>query len=337
MPQQAVVVELTNDLDVGRGDLVCRPGNQPHIAQSVEATVCWLTEHSELQPGATYTLANTTQTTPASVHELAYRLDIDTQRRDRVATSLWLNEIGKITLTTQRPLHFDPYQRNRTTGSFILIDDATHDTVAAGMIIRPSAATPAAMPNVVWNSTKVRADQRSHRGMTVWLTGLSGAGKTVVGRELERRLVVAGRPAYLLDGDNLGHSLNADLGFSASDRVANIRRVATIAQLFADAGVVAIVSLISPSRRERNRVRKLHANAGHRFVEVYVDTPLKVCEHRDPKRLYARARAGEIIHFTGINDAYEPPESPDLVVRPADGSPATMAQLILDVIADDPG
>ena len=321
-PPQAVTVRLDDELDVARGDLICRPHNRPHVGQEIDAMVCWLTERSTLAPGARYTLRHTTRSVRAQVRELAYRIDVNTLHRDEAADSLSLNEIGRVRLRTQAPLLFDSYRRNRSTGSFILVDDATNDTVAAGMITEPSVS-------VVWHPAAVGRSDRATRGMTVWLTGLSASGKSTIAAELERRLVVAGRPAYLLDGDNLRHGLNADLGFSPSDRAENVRRVGEVAQLFADAGLVAIVSLISPYRADRDLVRARHAAAGLDFVEVFVDTPVDVCEARDPKGMYARARAGEITGFTGVDDPYEVPVEPALVLRPQDGDPAAMAAKVL--------
>ncbi|HEV7980075.1 adenylyl-sulfate kinase [Amycolatopsis sp.] len=309
---QSVTLRLTDDLDVARGDLVCRPGNRPHAGQELDAMVCWLTERSRLTPGARYVVQHTTRQTPARVRELDYRLDVNTLHRDDSAESLTLNEIGRIKLRTQQPLLFDPYRRNRDTGGFILIDEATHDTVAAGMITGPTL--PAS--NVVWHSAAVARKDRATRGMTIWLTGLSASGKSTLAVEIERRLVAAGRPAYLLDGDNLRHGLTSDLGFSAQDRAENVRRVGEVAKLFADAGVIAIVSLISPYLAGRELARTAHETAGLSFVEVYVDTPLEVCEARDPKGMYAKARAGEITGFTGIDDPYEVPPDPELVLRP---------------------
>ena len=187
-------------------------------------------------------------------------------------------------------------------------------------------------PDVVWHAGSVARADRPSAGATVWFTGLSGSGKSTVAAEVERSLVAAGRPAYLLDGDNLRHGLNADLGFSAGDRTENIRRVGEVARLFADAGVVALVPVISPYAADRDRARSVHEAAGLRFVEVWVDTPLDVCEARDPKGLYAKARAGEITGFTGIDDPYEPPVHPDLRLVPADGDPAAQAALVLRLL-----
>lgn len=194
------------------------------------------------------------------------------------------------------------------------------------------AGSGPAATNVTWHPTAVPREARPSAGATVWLTGLSGSGKSTVAVEVERVLVAAGRPAYLLDGDNIRHGLNGDLGFSAADRAENVRRVGHVARLFADAGLVAVVPLISPYRADREAVRALHAEAGLPFVEVFVDTPIEVCEQRDPKGLYARARAGELRGFTGIDDPYEPPTAPELVLVPGDGDPAAMAAKVIALL-----
>jgi bifunctional enzyme CysN/CysC len=192
---------------------------------------------------------------------------------------------------------------------------------------------PDGATNVTWHPTAVPRDRRPWPGATVWLTGLSGSGKSTVAVEVERQLVADGRGAYLLDGDNIRHGLNADLGFSAADRTENVRRVGHVARLFADAGLVAVVPLISPYRADRGLVRAMHDEAGLSFVEVHVDTPIELCEARDPKGLYAKARAGEITGFTGIDDPYEEPERPELVLRPDDGTPEQMAASVIAVLA----
>ncbi|MGY5307511.1 adenylyl-sulfate kinase [Nocardia gipuzkoensis] len=324
-PPQAVTIQLADELDISRGDLICRPNNRPNAGRDLDAMVCWFAEDTQLTPGATYTIRHTTRTATAEVRSLDYRLDVNTLHRDEHAESLSLNEIGRVQLRTRQPLLFDPYRRNRATGSFILVDDTTNNTVAAGMITGPSLPSS----RVVWHSTAVERDERGTRGLTVWLTGLSGSGKSTVAVELERRLVAAGRPAFLLDGDNLRHGLNSDLGFSPADREENVRRVGEVAKLFADAGVVAVVSLISPYRADRDRVRAAHEAAGIPFLEVFVDTPLAVCETRDPKGMYAKARAGEIRGFTGIDDPYEAPTEAEIVLRPDHGDPASMAATII--------
>jgi bifunctional enzyme CysN/CysC len=325
---QAVTIELDDDIDISRGDLICRPHNRPHVGQDLDAMVCWLTTESALTPGNRYTIQHTTRSTRAVVRQLDYRLDVNTLHRDESADGLGLNEIGRIQLRTQQPLLFDSYRRSRETGSFILIDESTNNTVAAGMITGPVQHES----KVVWHSGSVRRDERATQGMTLWLTGLSGSGKSTVAAELERRLVASGRPAYLLDGDNLRHGLNADLGFSAQDRAENVRRVGEVAKLLADAGVIAIVSLVSPYEADRQRVRAAHEQGSLPFFEIFVDTPLEVCEARDPKGMYAKARAGEIKHFTGIDDPYEAPSAPHLRLRPEDGDAAAQAALVLELV-----
>jgi bifunctional enzyme CysN/CysC len=325
---QAVTIELADDIDISRGDLICRPHNRPHVGQDVDAMICWLTTDATLTAGSRFTVQHTTRSTRAVVRELDYRLDVNTLHRDESASALALNEIGRVRLRTQQPLLFDAYRRSRETGSFILVDEATNNTVAAGMITGPTQHDA----KVVWHSGSVQRGERATQGLTVWLTGLSGSGKSTVAAELERRLVASGRPAYLLDGDNLRHGLNTDLGFSADDRAENVRRVGEVAKLLADAGVVAIVSLVSPYAADRARVRASHSESSLPFVEIFVDTPLAVCEARDPKGMYAKARAGEIKHFTGIDDPYEAPEAPHLRLRPEDGDAAAQATLVLDLI-----
>ncbi|RVW05941.1 adenylyl-sulfate kinase [Rhodococcus spongiicola] len=324
----AVCLQLADDLDVGRGDTLCRPNNRPLVGQEVDAMICWLAEQSSLSEDARYTVLHTTRATKARVVRLDYRLDVNTLHRDESAQSLNLNEIGRIQLRTQQPLLFDPYRRNRVTGSFILVDDTTGNTVAAGMITGPTLKES----KVVWHSAALSRDERATRGATVWLTGLSASGKSTVAVELERRLVAAGVPAYRLDGDNLRHGLNADLGFSAADRAENVRRVGAVAQLLADAGLVAVASLISPYREDRERVRRLHREAGLPFVEVFVDTPIEQCEARDPKGMYTKARAGEITGFTGVDDPYEVPRNAEIVLRPEDGDPVAQAAKIMEYL-----
>jgi bifunctional enzyme CysN/CysC len=338
-PPMAVTVRLADQVDISRGDLLCRPNNAPHVAQEIDATLCWMSDRSALTPGARYVLKHTTRTVRASVVDLQYRLDVNTLHRDEQAGALTLNEIGRVRLRTQQPIFFDEYRRNRITGSFILVDEATSDTVAAGMLREPvqrPTTTPASSPNVVWQprpvSREQRHDQLGHAGATVWLTGLSGSGKTAIAGELERLLIEAGRPAFLLDAELLRFGLNADLGFTAAGRSENVRRCGEVARLFAEAGTVAIVAVISPYAADRERARQLHEAAGLGFLEVFVDVPLEDCERRDAKGLYARARSGEIVGFTGVDDPYEAPASPELVLRPGDGSPAEQARRLLALL-----
>ncbi|PTR37456.1 adenylylsulfate kinase /sulfate adenylyltransferase subunit 1 [Rhodococcus sp. OK611] len=324
----AVTISLADNLDVSRGDVLCRPNNRPQVGQEIDAMVCWLTEQSSLSENTRYTLLHTTKSTKAQVVRLDYRLDVNTLHRDEVAQSLSLNEIGRIQLKTQQPLLFDPYRRSRVTGSFILVDESSGNTVAAGMILGPTLKES----KVVWHAASVSRAERATKGATVWLTGLSASGKSTVAVELERRLVASGVPAYRLDGDNLRHGLNSDLGFGAADRAENVRRVGEVAQLLADAGMVAVASLISPYREDRDRVRAQHLAAGLPFIEVFIDTPIEQCEARDPKGMYAKARAGEITGFTGVDDPYEAPTDAELVLRPEDGDPVAQAATIMEYL-----
>jgi bifunctional enzyme CysN/CysC len=326
---QAVTLRLEDDIDISRGDMICRPHNRPLVSQDLDAMVCWFSERTSLREGDRFTVRHTSRSVLGSVELVDYRLDVNTLHRDESAHALSLNEIGRVRIRTQSPLMFDPYRRNRFTGSFVLVDPNSFFTVAAGMVLGAEQASLGS--NVVWHENAVTREMRPP-GVTVWLTGLSGSGKSTVAVEVERRLVEAGRAAYLLDGDNLRHGLNSDLGFGIEARAENVRRVGEVAKLFTDAGTISVVSLVSPYRADRDRVRASHESAGLRFIEVFVDTPIEVCEARDPKGLYAKARAGEITGFTGIDDPYEPPESPDLVLRPGHGSPAAMADWILSKI-----
>lgn len=324
----AVSVSLADDIDIARGDMLCRPNNRPHVGRDIDAMLCWFTEKSALRSGGRYVIRQSTRETQVVVEELDYRLDVNTLHRDLDATELTINDIGRVRLRTRVPLLFDPYARNRETGGFILVDESSGDTVAAGMITAPARDDA----TVVWHSGAVRRSDRPTTGCTVWLTGLSGSGKSSVAVELERMLVASGVPAYRLDGDNLRHGLNSDLGFTADDRAENVRRVGEVARLFADAGAVAIASLISPYRADRDAIRDRHVDDGIAFAEIFVDTPLEVCEQRDPKGMYARARAGEITGFTGIDNPYEAPKRPDLRLRPEDGDSAELARRIFDYL-----
>lgn len=324
-PPMAVSVSLTDEIDITRGEMIARPNNRPWVGREIDAMVCWFSETTTLTDGNRYVVASTTTQTRGMITAVDYRLDVNTLHRDEHADTLSLNEIGRVTLHTQQPLMFDAYRRNRETGSFVLVDEATNQTVGAGMITGPVAHGS----TIVWHGSKVSRDQRPYTGATIWLTGLSGSGKSSIAVELERRLVAAGRPAYLMDGDNLRHGLNSDLGFGDADRRENIRRTGEVASLFADSGAIAIVSLISPFAAERRRARDIHDAAGLTFHEVFVDTPLEECERRDPKGLYARARRGEVANFTGIDSPYERPEHADLVVTPADGAPGDVADAII--------
>jgi bifunctional enzyme CysN/CysC len=334
-PPLSVAVELTDDIDVSRGNLICRPRNHPTVSRDVDAIVCWMAEESS-RPHGRYLVKHTAHTTRGVISEIIHRIDVDTLHRDESAESLELNEIGRVRLRTGTPLVFDPYDRNRRTGAFILIDEATNATVAAGMILgvadTPSATGEGAnqqSTNVVWQPSRMSREQRwaalGRVGATLWVTGLPAAGKSTIGDALEERLITSGIAAMRLDGDNLRHGLNGNLGFDPADRAENIRRAAHAAKLLAEAGTVAIVTVVSPYAASREVAREIHENDGVTFIEVFVDTPLDECERRDPKGLYAKARAGEIVGMTGVDDAYEVPQNAEVTLRPSDAPMAVDA------------
>jgi bifunctional enzyme CysN/CysC len=331
-PPLSVTVQLADDVDISRGDVICRPRNQPTVSRDIDAIVCWMST-SPLRARGRYLVKHTTRTVRAVVAELVHRIDVDTLHHDESATDLGLNDIGRLRLHTSFPLVFDTYQRNRATGAFILIDEGTNDTVAAGMIIGSSAPVGTVgagirerSDNVTWEPGRLDRDTRwralGHKGATVWITGLPASGKSTVGGALEERLVRQRVPAFRLDGDNLRHGLNGNLGFDPAGRAENVRRTAHAARLLAEAGTVAVVCLVSPYAVDRELARLVHEDEGIEFIEVFVDTPLDECERRDPKGLYARARAGELHGMTGIDDVYEPPAHPEVRLLPGDTSVA---------------
>ncbi|RME74144.1 MAG: adenylyl-sulfate kinase [Chloroflexi bacterium] len=325
----SVVLTLEDEIDISRGDMIVRVRNLPQKSQQIDATLCWMSE-TPMNPQGTYWLQHTTRLVKTFVSEVNYRIDVDTMHREP-ADTLSLNEIGRVQFTTTQPLFYDRYQLNRATGSFILIDPATNNTVAAGMIrgksrrlddlveARPTTVTVATPrpADVVWQAGAVsraaREKLNGHKAAVLWFTGLSGSGKSTVARKVEERLFERGCRTMYLDGDNLRHGLNADLGFSEADRQENIRRAAEVARLGFEHGNIVLCSFISPYRRDRAFARSLIAD--DRFIEVYVKCDLEVCKRRDPKGLYARAIRGEIQNFTGISAPYEEPQSPELVVE----------------------
>jgi bifunctional enzyme CysN/CysC len=321
----AVTLTFAEEVDVSRGDLITLPGSVPSIADQIAAKLIWCDDEPML-PGRAYTLKCGSQTTTATVSSLKHKLNVD--NLDHVAgKTLELNEVGSCNISTAKALVFDAYSENVDTGSFILIDRFTNATVAAGMIeFGLRRAT-----NIQWQELFIdkaaRASLKEQRPCVLWFTGLSGAGKSTIANTLEKRLHAMGRHTYMLDGDNIRHGLNKDLGFTDADRVENIRRVAEAARLFVDAGLIVIVSFISPFRSERRMARDLF-QAGE-FIEVYIDTPLEVCEERDPKGLYRKARAGLIRNFTGIDSLYEPPENAELKLDTSKTTPEALAEAVL--------
>ncbi len=302
---QSVLLSLCDDLDLCRGDMLADPHDMPAVSHRVLANLIWMSQ-SPLRTGAPYLIRHTTQTLCGSVLRILHKLDIHSLQPVET-TTLRLNEIGKVEMETHKPMFCEPYTANRAMGNFIVVDPADNSTVAGGMILDvcPSAAEPA--PGPVSTHSGRPADQRL-KGLTVWFTGLSGAGKTTICNAVHTELLARGIRAEMLDGDAVRKHLNSDLGFSRKDRDENIRRIGFVAQLLTRNGVVVLVSAISPYRAVREEVRNTILN----FLEVHVNAPLDVCEGRDPKGLYKKARAGEISGFTGIDDPYEAPLAPDL-------------------------
>ena len=304
----SITLTLTHEVALGRGDVLVAADDAPEVADQFEARLLWMSELA-LLPGRSYWLKLHTQEVSASVTDIKYREDIDSGKH-LAAKSLGLNEIALVNLSLAQPVVFEPYAQNRTLGGFVLIDKLSFETVAAGMIsfaLRRAA-------NIHWQALTVdrvaRAASLQQTPRCIWFTGLSGSGKSTIANLLEKRLHAQGRHTYILDGDNLRHGLNRDLGFTDADRVENIRRVAEVARLMVDAGLLVLVSFISPFRAEREMARSLFAPG--EFVEVFVDASLAECERRDPKGLYAKARRGELKNFTGIDSPYEPPLAPDV-------------------------
>ncbi len=305
---QAVTLVLEDEIEVSRGNMLVGTESRPEVADRFSANIVWFGEDA-LHPGRSYLLRTETDQTPVTINEIVYRTDVDSFTR-KDASRLDLNEIGLCHLQTVDQIAFDPYADNRVTGAFVLIDRLTNATVGAGMI--DSALRQAT--NVHLQSfdldKQTRAAQKFQKPAVLWFTGLSGSGKSTIANRLEQRLHALGKHTYLLDGDNVRHGLNSDLGFSEEDRAENIRRVGEVARLMTDAGLVVLVSFISPFRAERDRIRSRLPEG--EFVEIFVDTPIEECIARDPKGLYAQALRGEIKAFTGIDSPYEPPVSPEL-------------------------
>jgi len=320
----SITVTLEDEIDLSRGDLLVHPRNLPSVQSSFEAMLVWMTD-VPMEIDRTYLIKHTSQTVKAAVKRVDYRVDVNTLSRVP-STGLGLNEIGRVAFQTNQKLFLDPYKNNRQTGSFIVVDPIGNGTVAAGMIIDRMPESQLRAPaeglsaprseNIRAEVSPVSAGARERllgqRAVTIWMTGLSGSGKSSIAQELERRLHDQGRHVYVLDGDNLRFGLNRDLTFSRGDRSENIRRAAEVARLFNDAGTVVLVPIISPFREDRDRARAIVG--ADRFVEVYLSTPLAVCEARDVKGLYRKARAGEIAEFTGISSPYEVPAHPAIAL-----------------------
>jgi len=325
---EAVTIVLADEIDVSRGDVLAAPDARPELSDQFAAHLLWMSE-DELLPGRQYLLKIGTTTVPANVSTLKHKVDVNTLDH-LAAPTLLLNEVGYANISASQAIAFDSYRDNRDTGGFILIDRFTNATVAAGMIdFGLRRAT-----NVHWQALdidkNVRGEAKGQRPAVLWFTGLSGSGKSTIANLVERTLFAQGRHTYLLDGDNVRHGLNRDLGFTDADRVENIRRVGETAKLFVDAGLIVLVSFISPFRSERRMAREL-LQAGE-FVEVFVDTPIEICMQRDPKGLYQKAMAGQIKNFTGIDSPYEVPEAADIILKTEGAEPAALANQVVDYL-----
>ena len=325
----AIMLTLESEVDVSRGDVLVAAEAPAEVADQFVARLLWMHEHA-MTPGRQYLMKLACKEVTATVTEIKYREDVNTGAH-LAAKTLGLNEMAVVNVSVSAPLVFEPYGVNRVLGSFILVDKLSFETVGAGMIdfaLRRAS-------NIHWQALELnqetRAAQKHQSPRCIWFTGLSGSGKSTLANLLEKRLHAEGRHTYLLDGDNVRHGLNRDLGFTEADRVENIRRVAEVAKLMVDAGLIVLVSLISPFRSERRMARELFADG--EFVEVFVDTSIEECEKRDVKGLYAKARRGMLKNFTGIDSPYEAPEVPEVRLRTADTPPEACVDQILKALA----
>jgi bifunctional enzyme CysN/CysC len=323
--EQAVTVTLTDEIDVSRGDVLAAADSPPQVADQFEADVVWMAQEP-LHPGKHYLIKLGPRTVGGTIAKPKHRVDVNTLQQ-LAAKTLELNEIGVCTITLDRPVAFDPYRENRDTGGFIIIDRLTNNTVGAGLLhfaLRRSQ-------NVHWQALEIdkqaRAQLNSHRPAVVWFTGLSGAGKSAIANLVEKKLYAQGIRTFLLDGDNVRHGLNKDLGFTETDRIENIRRIGEVSRLMVGAGLIVLTSFISPFQEERAMVRAMVED--DEFCEVFVDTPLQIAEQRDVKGLYKKARAGQLKNFTGIDSPYEPPENPELHIDTTTTNPEQAADQVI--------
>ncbi len=322
---QSITITLRDEIDVSRGDLLCSAESPASVADQFEATVVWMSE-DEMLPGRPYLLKIGAKTVGATIAPPKYKVNVNSLEH-LAAKTLQLNEIGVCNLNLDQAIAFDAYRDNRDTGAFILIDRFSNETIGAGLLhfaLRRSQ-------NIHWQAIEINKQAHAllmgHKPCVVWFTGLSGAGKSTIGNLVEKKLHALGRHTYLLDGDNVRHGLNKDLGFTEADRVENIRRVGEVARLMIDAGLIVLVSFISPFREERRMARSLVQQG--EFCEVFVDTPIGVAEQRDPKGLYKKARRGDLPNFTGIDSPYEPPEHPEVRVDTTILAPEDAAEMIV--------
>ncbi len=326
---QSVTLCFADEIDCSRGDVIAATDSPPEVADQFEATLVWM-DDAPMHVGRGYWLKLGTQTVSATVQQPKYAINVNSPGEHLAAKTLELNAIGVAELATDRPIVFERYADNRSLGGFILIDKLTNRTVAAGMLHFSLRRAQ----NVHWQPVDVtreeHANLKNQKPRVLWFTGLSGSGKSTIANEVEKRLNLINRHTFLLDGDNVRHGLNRDLGFTEADRIENIRRVGEVARLMTDAGLIVLTAFISPFRAEREMVRKMIPDG--EFIEIFVDTPLEVAEARDVKGLYKKARSGQLKNFTGIDSPYEPPENPDIRVNTVEMTPAEAAEHIIRAI-----
>lgn len=328
---QSVTVTLADEIDTSRGDVLVTADEPAEVSDQFQTRILWMS-NADMLPGRRYLMKIGAKTVTATVNAPKYRIDIN-DLQDRPAKTLSLNEIGVSTLSLDQPIAFDPYDNVRGMGGFILIDRLTNDTVGMGLIdfaLRRAS-------NIHWQALDIDrvalAEQKGQKPAVLWFTGLSGSGKSTIANALQKRLYALGKHTYTLDGDNVRHGLNRDLGFTDADRVENIRRVSNVAKLMTNAGLITLVSFISPFRSERRMARNMMEQG--EFVEIFIDTPLSVAEERDVKGLYKKARAGEIKNFTGIDSPYEPPRNPEIVINTVENTPEEAAEEILNWLLEN--
>jgi bifunctional enzyme CysN/CysC len=323
---QSITMCLADEIDCSRGDVIVAADSPAEVADQFEATIVWMSEEPMLV-GRQYWLKLATQTATVSVHAPKYQIDVNTM--DHLAAKTFeLNSIGVANLVTDKPIVFEPYTTNRELGAFILINKLTNATVAAGMLHFSLRRSQNIHRQALEISREAHAGLKHQRPAVLWFTGLSGAGKSTIANLVEKKLHRMNRHTFLLDGDNVRHGLNKDLGFTDADRVENIRRIGEVAKLMTDAGLIVITAFISPFRAERQLVRDMMEEG--EFLEIYIDTPLQVAEHRDVKGLYKKARSGKLANFTGVDSPYEPPQAPEIHINTGTMTPAQAASLIVD-------
>jgi bifunctional enzyme CysN/CysC len=326
---QAITITLNDEIDASRGDVICTPASLPNVADQFEAKVIWMSEEP-LHPGRNYWLKCGSKMVNATVTKIKHRIDVNTLEH-HAANILELNSISTCNLMTDQNITFDSYEENAALGSFIFIDKLTNNTVGAGLIDFELRRSKNIVPHHFIIDKKSRAEHKSQQPYVLWFTGLSGSGKSTIANLVEQELFALGKHTYILDGDNVRHGLNRDLGFTETDRIENIRRVAEVAKLMLDAGLIVLITFISPFRKDREMARSLFKEG--EFHEIFVDCPLEEAEKRDPKGLYKKARAGEIKNFTGIDSPYEKPSNPELHLLTSKQTPAELVTEIMNYVA----